>query len=180
MRRWLLTAACSALFGSAAAVEAQRPLSIGVGGGASFPTGDLRNGANTGWNVLGTAALSTLMQPIGLRLDVAYNRFHVPGATSVAVWGDQSVGSATLNASYRLPMTNSPLSPYLISGLGAYRTDCSGGIACASTTRYGWNVGIGSKLYLLRTRSFLEARYHRTKRAGGTVQFVPVSVGLMF
>jgi hypothetical protein len=180
MRRWLLTAACSALLCPAAAVEAQRPLSIGLGGGATFPTGDLRTSANTGWNVLGTAALGSLMQPIGLRLDVAYNRFQVRGATTAGVSGDQSVGSATLNASYRLPMTDSPLSPYLISGLGAYRTDCSGGITCGSTTRYGWNVGLGTKLYLLGARSFLEARYHRTKRTGGTVQFVPVTVGVMF
>jgi hypothetical protein len=180
MRRWLLTAACSALLCPGLEVAAQRPLSIGVGGGATFPTGDLRTSANTGWNVLGTAALGSLMQPIGLRLDVAYNRFHVPGPTVSGVSGDQSVGSATLNASYRIPMTNSPLSPYLISGLGAYRSDCSGGIDCASATRYGWNVGLGTKLYVLGARSFLEARYHRTKRAGNTVQFIPLSVGILF
>ncbi|NUO37502.1 MAG: outer membrane beta-barrel protein [Gemmatimonadaceae bacterium] len=178
MRRWLLTAACAMLF-APVAVEAQRPLSIGLGGGATIPTGDLRTNANTGWNALGTVALGSLMQPIGLRLDVAYNRFGGRGIPAAGASGNLSVGSATLNASYRLPMTDSPLSPYVISGLGAYRTDCSGALACGATTRYGWNVGLGTKLNLLGAQTFLEARYHRTKRSGSTVQFFPITVGLM-
>ena len=179
MRRWLLTAACVAFACPPTAIGAQRPLSIGIGGGATFPTGDLHTSANTGWNALGTLALGSLMQPIGLRLDVAYNRFGARGAAPAGASSNLSVGSATLNASYRLPMTDSPFSPYLIAGLGAYRTDCSGGIGCASTTRYGWNVGLGTKLNLLGAQTFLEARYHRTKRSGSTVQFFPISLGLM-
>ena len=180
MRRLLVSAVCSALFCAVAPLHAQRPIQIGVGGGVSLPAADLRTGANTGWHVLGTAALSTLMQPIGLRLDVAYNRFGARAALTGVAAENQSVGSATLNATYRLPMTDSPLSPYLISGLGAYRTECSGASTCGPTTRYGWNVGLGTKLYLLGARSFLEARYHRTMRAGGSAQFIPVTVGIMF
>lgn len=54
--------------------------------------------------------------------------------------GDQSTTSGTLNATYRLPMTDSPMSPYLISGLGAYHTERSLGPGCDGTTRFGWNV----------------------------------------
>jgi hypothetical protein len=182
MRRWLRAVACVAVLCPAASLEAQRPIQVGLGGGVSIPQGDLADGVNTGWHALGTIALSTLMQPLGLRLDVAYNRFTFSDATRAALGssGYQTVSSATLNATYRLPMTNSPMSPYLISGLGAYRSECSAGPGCGVTVRYGWNAGLGAKFYALGFRSFLEARYHRTKRGDSGVYYFPVTFGLTF
>src|ERR687895_1095136 len=137
MRRWILAAVCAGVTSSVLPLQAQqRPISIGLAGGVSLPQGDLADDANAGWHALGTLVLSTLMQPLGLRLDVAYNRFELSD-----VDGNQSVGSATLNATYRLPMTNSPMSPYVISGLGAYRGECSLALGCHATTKFGWNVG---------------------------------------
>jgi hypothetical protein len=174
MRRWVL-AVWVGVASAATPVQAQqRPIWIGLAGGVSLPQGDLANGVNTGWHAQGTLGLSTLMQPLGLRLDVAYNRFEFSD-----VDGNQSVGSATLNATYRLPMTNSPMSPYLISGLGAYRIECSLDAGCDATTRFGWNVGLGTKLYV-GFRSFIEARYHRTKRGDASVNYFPLTIGLMF
>jgi opacity protein-like surface antigen len=176
MRRWLLAAVCAGVTASVAPLEAQqRPISIGLAGGVSFPQGDLADAANTGWHALGTIALSTLMQPLGLRLDVAYNRFDASGDVD----GHQAVGSATLNGTYRLPMTNSPLSPYLIAGLGAYRTECSPDPGCDAITKFGWNVGLGTKMFVV-FRSFVEARYHRTKRGDRSVNYFPLTFGLMF
>ncbi|MFN2566468.1 MAG: outer membrane beta-barrel protein [Gemmatimonadaceae bacterium] len=161
---------------SVASLEAQqRPISLGLAGGVSLPQGDLADGVNTGWHAMGTIALSTLMQPLGLRLDVAYNRFEVSAGD-----GNQTVGSATLNGTYRLPMANSPMSPYLISGLGAYRTECSLALECEATTKFGWNVGLGARLFVLGFRSFVEARYHRTKRGDSDVNYFPLTFGLMF
>jgi opacity protein-like surface antigen len=165
-----------------APLAAQRPLHVGVAGGVSVPEGDLRDGAKTGWHALGTLALSSPMQPIGLRLDAAYNRFAFSDDVRAALRADgyQTVGSATLNASYRIPATNSPFSPYLITGLGAYRTDCSLDTGCGASTRFGWNAGLGTKLYTFGVTSFLEARYHRTTRGGSGVHYFPVTFGLLF
>jgi opacity protein-like surface antigen len=174
MRRWLFAAVWLGVTSSPASLEAQRPISVGLAGGVSLPQGDLADGANTGWHALGTIGLSTLMQPLGLRLDVAYNRFDLSD-----VDGHQAVGSATLNGTYRLPMTNSPMSPYLISGLGAYRSECSVGPECEATTKFGWNVGLGTKLFV-GFRSFVEARYHRTKRGDANVSYFPLTLGVMF
>jgi hypothetical protein len=176
MRQWLLAAVCAGVTSSVVPVEAQqRPISIGLAGGVSLPQGDLADGVDAGWHALGTIALSTLMQPLGLRLDIAYNRFAFSD-----VEGHQSVGSATLNGTYRLPMTNSPMSPYLISGLGAYRTECSLAAGCDASTKFGWNVGLGARLFALGFRSFVEARYHRTSRGDADVHYFPLTVGLMF
>src|SRR5688500_1514606 len=164
MRRWMCVAVYCALF-HPLTLDAQRPIWVGAAGGASVPEGDLRDGASTGWHALGTVGLNTLMQPLGLRLDVAFNRFaFTDDAAEVLGDGNHSVGSATLNVTYRLPMTSSPLSPYLISGLGAYRSECSAATGCEATTRYGWNAGLGTRVYSLGFRTFLEARYHRSTR----------------
>jgi hypothetical protein len=175
MRRWIL-AVCAGIACWATSLEAQqRPIFIGLAGGVSLPQGDLSDLVNTGWHALGTMGLSTLMQPLGLRLDVAYNRFDFSDGD-----GHQAVGSATLNGTYRLPMTNSPMSPYLISGLGAYRTNCSPGTVCDPTTKFGWNVGLGTKLFALGFRSFVEARYHRTKSGDSHLNYFPLTLGVMF
>ena len=62
MRRSLLVAAAIAVLFAPAALHAQRPVSIGIAGGASIPSGDLRDGVDVGWHALATIAVSTLMQ----------------------------------------------------------------------------------------------------------------------
>jgi hypothetical protein len=178
-RSTLVTILVAALVGPTS-VSAQRPVSIGIAGGASIPTGDLRNGVDVGWHGLATIAVSTLMQPLGLRIDVAYNRFAFSDDAPALADEHQSTGSATLNFTYRLPMTNSPMSPYLISGAGAYRSECSLETGCEATTRYGWNVGLGTKLFVLGFRSFLEARYHRTEIGDTGVQYFTPTFGILF
>jgi hypothetical protein len=180
MRRSILVAASIGVLSVPTSVAAQRPVSIGIAGGASIPAGDLREGVDVGWHGLATIAVSTLMQPLGLRIDVAYNRFAFSDDAPALVDEYQSTGSATLNFTYRLPMTNSPMSPYLISGLGAYRSECSLDSGCEPTTRYGWNVGLGTKLFVLGFRSFLEARYHRTEIGDSDVHYFTPTFGLLF
>jgi hypothetical protein len=71
------------------------------------------------------------------------------------------------------------MSPYLISGLGVYRTECSLPVGCDATTKFGWNVGLGTKLFV-GFRSFIEARYHRTKRGDSSVSYLPLTFGVVF
>ena len=159
----------------ASTAEAQGLWDLSVAGGASLPTGRFADAANTGWHATASIGLSTLMQPIGLRLDAAHTRF-----TAKATGPDQAVTSATLNATYRLPMTNSPLSPYVIGGAGAYRFECSGEVSCGSTTHFGWNAGLGTKFAAFRMKGFLESRFHAVIASSGTVRFVPLTLGLTF
>lgn len=171
IRALLLMSAFVAL----APLQAQRPLTLSLAGGGSVPLGRFEDGASTGWHAMASIGLSTLMQPIGLRLDVQHNRF-----TAKAAGPDQAISSATGNVSYRLPLTNSPLSPYLIAGAGAYRFQCIGSIDCGETTRFGWNAGLGSKFTGLGMRGFLESRFHAANARAGNVRFVPFTLGLTF
>jgi hypothetical protein len=171
----LEVAALIAMFGAAQA-NAQRPVTFSIAGGASLPAGRLGDVTSTGWHALASIAVSTLMQPIGLRLDLAHNQF-----ASNDLGPDRAVSSGTLNLTYRLPLTNSPLSPYLIAGGGAYMFDCISTANCSSDeTDFGWNAGLGTKFAALGLRGFLEARFHAMNMTAGNVRFVPLTFGLTF
>jgi hypothetical protein len=182
MRNWVLAAAWLNVVAPIGVLEAQRPISFGVAGGVSLPQGDVSDIVNTGWHALVTAALGSPMQPLGLRLDIAYNRFGFSdqAATTLGGEGHLTASSATLNITYRLPKATWPVSPYLLWGLGAYHTDCSLGPGCTSRVRYGWNYGLGAKLFFLGFNNFIEIRGHRTKRRGGDVHYFPVTFGIIF
>jgi hypothetical protein len=182
MRRWILVATCFGIVASAAPMQAQRRVSFGLGGGLSLPQGDVDDQVSTGWHALITAELASPMHPWGLRLDVAYSRFGFSDPVEVALGGEghQTTSSATLNFIYRLPKVTWPVSPYLLWGLGAYRTDCSLGPGCESRVRYGWNYGLGAKFFFLGLRNFIEIRGHRTKSRTGDVHYFPLTFGIMF
>src|SRR3954454_12845968 len=98
-RLWLLAAALPRAVSPIARLEAQRPISLGVGGGLSLPQGDVDAQVNTGWHALVTAALGSPMQPLGLRFDLAYSRFGFSDQAQTVLGGagHLATGSATLN-----------------------------------------------------------------------------------
>lgn len=178
MKRSILGAAAVALVMSASTVQAQKPISFGVALGASMPSGDLGDGYDMGYHALGTLAWSMPAWPVGLRFDAQYNKL---GGKSVSGFSvpDISILGITANATWGMPMAASPISPYLIGGLGMYRTaaDCSG---CGNNSDMGFNVGVGTKFALSGFGTFAEIRYHSIQADGGSANFIPISFGIMF
>lgn len=171
----ILSSSLLALAAVTAPVAAQRPVFLGLSGGVSIPTGRFADGASVGWHGLAILGVSTFMQPLGLRLDVAHSRF-----TAKSTGPDQALSSATLNFTYRLPMTNSAASPFLITGAGAYRLECTGSVDCGSSTRFGWNAGLGFKIATIGQLWLLESRFHSVNASRGSVRYIPVTFGLLF
>jgi hypothetical protein len=164
-------------------LQAQRPVALGVGGGVPVPLGDFRDEVNPGWRALGTLAFGVPMLPLGLRLDAAYDRLGFKRTLVGSVGssaGAQRVVSVTLNPTYRVPMTGSPFSPYLIGGGGVYSVGCAGDVSCDAVTRAGWNAGLGARFAGVGLHGFAEARYHQVEVRGGRLQYVPFTLGLLF
>ena len=174
MQRRVLPLAVFWLAASATA-SAQRPVTLSLAGGVSLPVAHFHQVANTGWHALASIGVSTFMQPLGLRLDGAYNRFSAKSGGPTP-----AVTSGTLNITYRLPMTNSPLSPFVIAGAGAYHLACSGTPSCGTSTRFGWNAGLGTKFAALGLKGFLESRFHAVNARSGNIRYVPLTLGLTF
>jgi hypothetical protein len=152
-----------------------KPISIGIAGGGSLPMSDFADASNTGYNGTLVVALKLPMIPVGLRLDGAYNAFGTK-----AVDGTMHVASATGNITYNLPSIG--VSPYVIAGAGMYSSVASvDGLGSSDRSNdFGWNAGAGIKLPLLVFSAFVEARYNRVSVEGGSMEFVPVTFGIMF
>jgi hypothetical protein len=158
---------------SSAQLSLVKPFSIGVAGGVTQPMSDLSTDAKLGYN--GTAALEIHLPfiPVGLRVDGAYNSF----GEKITGTGKLHAISATGNLVFRLPSVG--ISPYLIGGAGLYMvgSDLAG---ATNENHMGWNAGAGVNLPLTFVHAFVEGRYNRVSANGSSMQFVPVTVGIMF
>jgi hypothetical protein len=156
---------------------AQRKLTFSVGGGPSLPTASFGSAHNTGWHGLASLGLTSIMHPLSLRLDVAHHRLELDDDVIESTTG---VTPLTLNLAYRLPLTNSAFSPYLMAGAGAARVECVEGPDCGSETSFVWVAGLGTKVAALRLKWFLETRFTAANTESGNVRIVPVTLGLTF
>jgi len=161
-----------------ARAQVANPVHFGVAGGVALPTSDLSNATNTGFNVTGTVGIDPQMIPLGIRVDVAYNRFGVKN-NSAGITGDFHFTSVTGNLVYSIPSTG--VSPYLIGGAGLYNAAANlPGFGSGSSNKFGWNVGGGVKMPLSGFDTFLEARYNQVQGNGGSLKFIPITFGVMF
>jgi opacity protein-like surface antigen len=169
--------ASAALLATTVPARAQgyNPFQIGASGGIAFPTSDLGNVANTGYNVTVAVGYKPELTPIGVRAEAAYNEFG-----SKIFNGNVNIPAFTGNLVYGLPVGT--LSPYVIGGAGLYRTSINvnnGGNA--SENDFGFNIGAGLKIPLSSGfETFVEARYHHVTQNNGSLSFVPITFGVMF
>jgi hypothetical protein len=115
-------------------------------------------------------------------------------------WADIWSASMNLEAQH---LFSSTTYGYLIGGVGAYYTQvqlteygygyvcnpwwgyCYSGtgnpvVASTSTTRFGWNGGVGLAFRLQGPTLFIEARYTRIETSPQPLEFVPITIGLRF
>ena len=177
MKRSILGAAALALVLSASTVQAQKPMSFGIALGASKATGDGSEQVNLGFHALGTLAWAPPTLPVGVRFDAMFNQFGFDGG------GDSKLNimGVNANATWGMPMAASPISPYLIGGLGMYQAKITNCDLCGDAeTKLGFNVGVGTKFALSGFGTFAEIRYHSIQTEGSSTTFIPISFGIMF
>ncbi|GAC1653051.1 MAG: hypothetical protein NVS4B3_15770 [Gemmatimonadaceae bacterium] len=171
MNRTIVRTLAAALTLGVAATTAHAQLSYGLAAGASFPTGDVQNAVNTGFNVMGSVAASVPAAPLGFRGDVLYNQFGIkaPGTGNLNILG------AIANATFGLP--DVILSPYLIGGVGYYHVTAD---RAPNADKVGINGGIGTRFGLSGFSTYAEVRYHNVYTDGVSTKFIPLTFGIMF
>lgn len=163
-----LAAAAAAPAAAQSAADA-RAVRFGVQGGISMPMGDFGDAANVGFIIGGLADWKPATLPVGLRFNVDYQR-----------WGGEadlsfSSISGTADAMFMIP-TESAIAPYVLGGVGMYRSDCSGNPLCEGSTDFGFNVGGGLNFNVGTLDTFAELRFHSVD----DVEFVPIVFGIRF
>jgi hypothetical protein len=158
-----------------AQAQGYNPFEIGASGGIAFPTGDLGNNTNTGYNIAVAVGFRSQFSPLAVRAEAAYNQFGIQGGG-----GNLNIPAFTGNIEYTLPL-GLGFTPYAIGGAGLYRPSVDfGGGNTGTENHFGWNVGGGVKLPLSSFNTFIEARYNSVNVNGGTLSFIPVTFGVMF
>src|SRR4030095_7238236 len=93
---------------------------IGLGAGASMPSGEFRNDYRNGWNASVPIGWKTANSPLGMRFDLAYSKWGgetVEGVKlqSAAVW------DGMLDATFDMPFgTNKTSAFYVVGGGGLH------------------------------------------------------------
>ena len=166
-----------------------RGLYFSIGAGPSLPTSDIDNFYERGWNVTGSIGWMPLTSPIGVRLDVAYDRFNARDALGTNA-DDPTIWSGTGEVTVGLPFL-SAVSPYLVAGGGIAYFSSYGTGSTTTTGPYGsntddsmtkgvWNAGGGISFGIGMTRLFLESRYTNIGTPGTNTTYYPIVIGLTF
>lgn len=196
MTRNVVLTATAALLSLAIAPSARAQAQVmphfGITAGASVPLSTFGDGVNTGFHVGGLVNVGIPLSPIGFRGEVGWNRFDLSGSS---VAGNVRMINGALNV-VMAPSTIMTAKPYFIAGVGAYNVKTSfdrGAIATPngifdpgadanSSTRLGFNGGVGLAFGLGSIGTLLEARYVTVNGANGdrSLTFVPISFGITF
>jgi hypothetical protein len=159
----------------------QKSYALAVGGGVAIPVGKLSNTQQTGYNGTIGLAIGVSELPIGLRFDGIYNMLPLRTTPS---GGSASSDLRIIGALGNLicAFSGTSAKPYIVFGGGYYsvKNDVPG---AKSQKDFGFNAGLGATFGVGPFAMFFESRYHSISRnaaKGGVIQFVPITLGLMF
>jgi hypothetical protein len=161
----------------------QTPVSFGLGGGISIPTGSTSDALKTGWHGIALVRFKPAASPVGFQIDGMYHRLSVEdGGLDLDVTTQVLNGSA--NVVFGFPVSETTrFRPYLIGGVGLYNFDLKGDDAPAnveSETDFGFNAGAGFDVGFGGGTFFVEGRFHNVFSEGTDTKLIPVSVGVRF
>jgi hypothetical protein len=165
MRRLILLTLLAVIV---APVAAGAQVRLMAGGGLSTPIGDFGDAAQAGWHLTGGMQLGVPAIPIALRGDGAYHSFgQASSAPSVDMLG------GTLSLVFNLPGVG--LVPYLLAGVGAYRTTVEGLDAVSDN---GFHAAFGVNIGAIGLGGFGEVRFVNINQSVGDARFVTATLGL--
>jgi hypothetical protein len=173
MFRTSIRLAAIALVAFASVAQAQRPV-FGVAAGLTAPQGDFGDVVDNGYHIGAAMGFKVPVLPVALRADLAYTMFDgVDGA-------DLSVNTLNLSVNAVHAFPGVALRPYVIGGLGMYRSTAEFGDVEDSSTDLGLNGGAGIQFKLAGMQTFLEARYTHIMTEDDATKVIPISFGIMF
>ncbi|MDQ8161607.1 MAG: outer membrane beta-barrel protein [Gemmatimonadota bacterium] len=155
-----------------------KPLTVGVSGGVSVPTGDLADAVDAGYSVAGHVFFApAALTSVRFRGDVSFDQFSYKKGSSLSDESFRSLGFVA-NAMVDLTSGSSSMMPYLVGGLGVYSGKASG--SDDSSTDFGLQVGAGLTFKLSGFATFLEAKYVNVFSDPNSTGYLPITFGVRF
>lgn len=152
------------------------PLRFGAQAGLALPMGDFGDVAGLGLHLGGHMNLP-LDGPLALRFDADYGRYAGEGGPGV---DNVSLLGGVANLVYRIE-TASELKPYLLGGLGLYRSRIEGtGGGATTASDLAFAVGVGYDFRLGSADLFTELRVVSIQTDGRALNTLPIVIGMRF
>jgi len=152
-------------------VAAQAQVQILAGAGVTNPISDLKNVTDVGWHAMAGMQLSIATLPVGLRADGGYHSFGEQGTNP-----QMNVLSGALSLVVKLPGVG--LSPYLLGGMGIYRTSLAN-TGLDSTSDTGFHAAFGVDIGAIGFGGFAELRGVNVSTEGsGNFRFLTATLGV--
>lgn len=148
---------------------------FGLGIGATLPMGNYGDADKLGYNLIGVLQMPLAHSPVHLRIDGLYSQ-----TAHESVDGSTDLLGGTVSALYHLGNRIGSTRPYILGGLGFYNVAPVDPAAGGSETKIAFGFGGGVLFSLAGFNAFTEARYMSVQTSGRSMNFIPVSVGLMF
>ncbi|HJU88292.1 MAG TPA: outer membrane beta-barrel protein [Gemmatimonadaceae bacterium] len=181
------------LLASTAQAQSVNPISFGVAGGMSFPTGEDRDYVKNGYHGEVMMGIHLPTAPVWFRVEGFYHKFSAKEG-----YGDGSarvLGGAG-NVMWDMPSAGM-VKVYLTAGGGVYNIKQEAEVPVVVTdqrlrlgvqtetveakdTKFGVNGGLGVRFTMAGINPFVEARYHSVFTEGESTNVIPVTVGIMF
>jgi opacity protein-like surface antigen len=156
-------------------VPAAKPVSFGIAGGMSVPTGDFGDGFKSGYNVSGLVQFQQPTWPVALRIEAQYQDFGAKGGVDASA---KTIGGLA-NVIYAFP-TKSTVRPYVTGGLGYFHLKMEMGDVSGSDNMFGFDFGSGLDFQLSGMNTFIEANWQSVRAEGAAMNQIPVRVGIRF
>lgn len=156
-------------------VPTAKPVSFGIAGGMSMPTGDFGNGFKSGYNVSGLFQFQQPTWPVALRIEAQYQDFSAKGGVDASM---KTIGGLA-NLIYAFP-TKSTVRPYLTGGLGYFHLKADMGEVSGSDNKFGYDFGAGLDFQLSGMNTFIEANWQSVRAEGAAMNQIPIRVGIRF
>lgn len=160
---------------------AAKPVTFGVAGGLSIPTGDFSNVVKSGFNVSALAEMQQAAWPVAIRVEAQYDQFS--GKDVFDGLKSKSIGGLA-NVLYYFP-SKAMVKPYVTGGLGFFHntvdapssctTDCS-----ASENKFAYDLGAGLAFQMTGISTFVEANWNSIQTEGSATRMIPIRVGIKF
>ncbi len=166
--------------------QAARTVSIGATGGLSLPLGDVANSAESGYSVAGHIFFKPASKDrLVFRGDVSYDRWGAkPAAGNNVLKASLTSLGFVANALVSFGSAKSSAGPYLLTGLGLYRTNFSvtgsGAGFTSESSDMGLQGGGGLAFSLKGMSTFVEAKYVSVFRSPTSWTYLPVTFGVRF
>jgi opacity protein-like surface antigen len=157
------------------AASAVKPVSFGIAGGMSMPTGDFGTGFKSGYNVSGLFQFQQPTWPVALRVEAQYQNF---GAKEGIDATAKTIGGLA-NLVYAFP-TKSAVRPYLTGGVGYFHLTMDFEGESASDNKFGYDFGAGLDFQLSGMNTFIEANWQSVRAEGSSLNQIPIRVGIRF